>query len=111
MQARRDFALRQVFDIAQDQEFALFGRNLCQRLGHRTVFLQAVQRAKRQNKERLALYIAKWQLFWSINSAGASQAADYTQGLYAGNLLAACAGMAAAFAIVVLSHPAPKHEK
>ena len=59
----------------------------------------------------LALYIAKWQLFWSINSAGASQAADYTQGLYAGNLLAACAGMAAAFAIVVLSHPAPKHEK
>ena len=59
----------------------------------------------------LALYIAKWQLFWNISPQGASLAADYTQGLYAGNLLAACAGMAAAFAIVVLSHPAPKSGK
>ena len=56
----------------------------------------------------LFLYIAKWHLFWQIGANGASQAMDYTQGLYASNLIAACAGMAMAFAITVLSHPAPK---
>ena len=56
----------------------------------------------------LFIYTAKWQLFWSISAAGTSQAADYTQGLYAGNLPATAAGMAMALAIVLLAHPAPK---
>jgi hypothetical protein len=53
----------------------------------------------------LFLYIAKWHLFWQIGADGASQAANYTNGLYASNLIAACAGMAAAFTITVLAHP------
>lgn len=52
----------------------------------------------------LFFYIAKWHLFWSVGADGASQAAGYTQGLYASNVLAACAGMAVAFFIVWLSH-------
>lgn len=53
----------------------------------------------------LFFYIAKWHLFWQIGTDGASQAGNYTQGLYASNLMAACAGMLAAFTITVLAHP------